>query len=548
MIIPAAMRQLADVARRLQEIVSDEEAFIHRLKIMGTTNRIVDLDPFLPEQEAWARTIFRHRMSLGIKPRQVGFTTVSAAYIFYLLYTSPDPEIALSVVHELDAIERLHMMHGIFHDGLPPELQYGFSPDNLRSQRFQHNKATARRLLAGGRGQGRSWTANHLHATEMAKWPRASAADTTSEASAGGSDEEVFASVMATVHDEGGRIIVESTGNGPHGIFYDLYEQAKEDPEWGFVFIPWTAVDRYRVPLDDLDAIELEKDLDDEETDLVKNKGVTLPQIAWRRRKMRTLKMTPIRFKREYPLTDLEPFLTSESGWFDIEVLLELLAGCEQLKGDDPVVRFRPAEPGRRYALGVDTAGGTGGDEASITVLRDDWVEVCHWSSEFAKPPEQARMLARLAAEYGPASGSMSLANIEANKYGVRVIARAEEAGVPLWRREDGDYWWTSQQSKRDLFDEGREWVDSRWVILKDAESIRQMTKIVEKPGGQIEPSGKSGKRRIKDDRCMSKMLAIKCGATFFPPISRTGTHPERDRIRAVREKYGRADATPHYR
>lgn len=493
MIIPSHLRQLADVATRLQEIVNDADAFVHRLKIMGTTNRIQDLDPFLPEQEAWARCIFKHRMSLGIKPRQVGFTTVSAAFIFYLLYTAPNPEIALSVVHELDAIERLHMMHSIFHDFLPPEIQFGFDPNNLRHQRFRHNLASAKRLLSGGRGQGRLWTANHLHATEMAKWPRASAADTTTEAGAGSADEEVFASVMATIHDENGRIIVESTGNGPHGLFYDLYEQAKEDPEWGFIFVPWTAVDRYRLPLDNLSALELEKDLDDEEVDLIKNKGVRLDQIAWRRWKMRTLKMTPIRFKREYPMTDLEPFLTSESGWFDIEVLLELLAGCEQLKGDEALVRFRGAEPGRRYAIGMDTSGGTGGDEASITVLRDDWVEVCHWSSEFAKPPEQSRMLARISSEYGPATGSESLSCVEANKYGSRVISRAEAAGVAMWRRDDGDYWWTSQQSKRELFDEGREWLDSRFVILKDAESIRQMTKIVEKPGGQIEPSGKSG-------------------------------------------------------
>lgn len=494
------------ITPELEQILMDPEEFLGRLKILNQNNQIAYLFPFWYEQFEWLKALCSgKRYVLGLKPRQVGFTTITCAFLFWLLYTARDPLMCLQMIHDEDAMTRIAEMIRVFALTLPMELRPGLVINNAKRTRFGHNGAHFLRLLAGGRGQGRSWTANHLHATEMAKWPQGSAANRNDE-SGGPADEEVFASVMATMHDERRRIIIESTGNGPKGLFYKLYEQAKVDPEWAFVFVPWHRVPRYQAPV--IDSKALESDLDDEEVRIRKDFDLTLEQLMWRRNKIRSERWSPIRFRREYPLTDLEPFLLAESGWFKQDRLVAMLRWAtmrNQLGApENPEQVFKAYESHRRYGFALDPAGGTGGDEASLNGMREDALQVYTWNSNKASPYEQAQHVARVSGMYGNPP-----VLVEANHMGSVVIREIQRIGtVQLWTTPEGKFFTstggTAGHSKRDVMAHARDVLDSGHTIWNDPEAIRQAQKIVEKPNGKIEGSGSS-----HDDRAYGNCLAL---------------------------------------
>lgn len=520
----------------LRQVFKDPLEFVPRLKIRDTRNRTRPIGKQLwPEQEPWLECLLSDtdKYVIGLKPRQVGYTTLTQAVLFFLAYTSGDAFRALSMAHEDKAQKRMRQMVRTFYAKLPRELRFGIDVDNVFETTFAHNGAGLDRTVAGGRGQGRAYTYNWFHATEMGFWPRGSAASGRSDDEAGGVDETAFASVTATLHDERSKIIVESTGNGPEGLFYELWREATEPgSRWRRVFVPWTSVARYRETLTDEQAQALEADLDDDERELVTAYGLELEQIAWRRTKMRTERWTSLRFRREYPATDQDPFLLTLAGWFDQVILNAALRAAPNI-GDtnDALVRFLPYEPGRKYFLGADTSGGVGKDHAVVHILRDDLAHAARWASNTADPIEQALMINRLGREYG-----RPLALIEANKYGQVVIPRVQ--ACTLWKTpDDKDFWSTGDRAganKRDALTVARDLVNRRWAAPRCSHTLRQMLRIVEKSTGKIEGAGRS-----HDDFAMAYVFALYAAKDAFrlhlrPPETRTP-----DRIGQILRRYG---------
>ena len=152
--------------------------------------------------------------------------------------------------------------------------------------------------------------------TEMGLYPKGSASVS------GGTDvdRDAWASVMATIHDGPyRRVVVESTGNGPSGQFYDLVDVARKSDDWGFLFYRWFDFSEYQIdPGPDWECTA-------EELELKHLYGVNNRQLAWRRRKMQDEGITDIRFRREYPSTWEDPFLLAESTWFDADLLNKVL-------------------------------------------------------------------------------------------------------------------------------------------------------------------------------------------------------------------------------
>lgn len=490
----------------VEAIFGNPEEFISRLRILNENNAVRYLFPFWYEQVAWLQALLGgKRYILGLKPRQVGFTTVTAAFLFWIAYTSRDPILILQMMHDEDAMDRMAEMVRVFSMTMPAELRPRLAINNKKRTRLAHNNAHFFRLLAGGRGQFRSWTANHLHATEMAKWPSGSAANRGDD-EGGATDEEVWNSTLAAMHDPARRIIVESTGNGPRGLFFDLYQRAKASPEWEFVFVPWSRVPRYQEPIGD--PHEFADTLDDDEQRLIREFDLSLEQINWRRTKMLTEGWSKTRFRREYPLTDMEPFLLSESNWFNQERLNAMLRwiGIQGRLGE-PVEEYREYkayESHRRYGFALDPAGGTMNDEASITGLRDDALQVCSWHSNTASPYEQAQWVCRLSGLYGKPPFL-----IEKNHMGAVVIREVQRmGGVNLWVDEEGKFFsstgGSAGNSKRDVMAYSREVIGGGHTICNDAETLRQAQRVVEKHNGKVEGSGKN-----KDDRIMAYSLAL---------------------------------------
>lgn len=523
------------------ELIEDPLRFTRRLWIEDLHNQAREVVNFLPEQRPWMEALCdqSRQRKLCVKPRQGGITTGSQLYLFWKLFTSSRARRAIQHVHEESAIRRLCRMVRVMHEHLPDAVRRRLKVDNIEDTEFLHNNAAFGRTLAGGTGgQVRGWTATDLHATEMAKWKGATSAVAGEQGLA--ADEEAFNSTINAMHDPTGSIIVESTGNGPRGLFYRLHKQALTDPHWHHVFISWLDIQRYQEPLTATAMRDLERELDPEEQELVRHHGVSLQHIAFRRKRIRTDLMSPLMFQREFPLTFHDPFILYARGWFD-PLMLRRMAALVPARGsvapDGELVQFLPYDPKRRYVMGVDTSGGVGADEASVCVLRDDYAHAAQWGSRWTSPREQARWVSKIGGMYGA-----PLTLIERNRDGVTVIPEVERlGGCTLWLDDDGEPFWSDRETKREVMTHAREQVDSGFTAFRDPLMIAQLANIVEKPNGKIEARGKQDENtplEEHDDRAMSGCLALFAGRRVFRrDILALDT--ERERIARIRRLGG---------
>jgi hypothetical protein len=487
------------------------EVFAQRLVIRDLYNQERTLSPLFLEQVKAIELLGTYRRFIGIKPRQVGLTTLIVLFLFAKTYRSPHPRQVGVVAHLDSAATRTRQMLDAAYYGLPKALQFGFHRNNVDETVFAHNKAGFRRMVAGGNHQGRSFTFNDLHLTEMAFWPRGRSGAASQGKTETAADADLYSSLLAAHHDPDGHVVVESTGDGPHGKFYELVTEVQKGIEdTAFLFIPWSLVARYR--RDPGPGWERTP----EEDALAKKYGLDDHQLAWRRWKMRSEVMSDIRFRREYPLTPLDPFLLEQAVWFDQDALMvmaHLLDVREGATRPGELHTCLPHEPGRKYFIGMDTAGGVGRDEAVIVVLRDDLEMAAMWASNMVPPDEQANVLADVIRKY---PGSLAL--VERNKYGVQVLEDAQSMGLPLWRDADGDFWYGSGQrggdSKREVMVWARRIVVDGMARVKDMRTVLQLQTIVEDWRGRIQARGDG-----HDDRVMAWVLALWCAKNYARDI-----------------------------
>jgi hypothetical protein len=481
----------------------DPEWFVPRLTIKDEQARIRPIRTLRTEQWAIIRALEAFDNVLILKPRQIGCTTITQAWAFHYAWKCPDPVEVLTLTHESGACGRVNNMLRQYWRGLPRPLRGGaMAPDNNSAIGLGHNGAEFRQYMAGGRGQGRSFTNHIFIATEMAFWPQGSASVKGGTAA----DRDAWASVKATQHEgPHKKTIVESTGDGPSGQFYDLVQVARESRKWAFLFFRWFDFPMYSLtPHPDWERTV-------EEAELAALYGLTDAQLAWRRMKIADEGYSAMRFRREYPATWQEPFLLSESTWFDGELVNRLLAKV-------PLHQYE-SEPGRKYFIGMDTSGGRGGDHAAIVVIRDDYQVCAVWSSNTTAVHEQADMGAKLSAMYNTA-----VVLCEENNHGRAAIHRMERLGVSTWKDEKGKNYHSlggrAGQTKKAVYNDARQKVNEQLCcsaaadaepLICDEDILAEMLIIREDERGRIEaPQGKH------DDHVDAYVLALWCGRWHY--------------------------------
>lgn len=424
--------------------------FLPLLRIVDVHGQEWDLVDMFDTQVRTLQAILRWKQVIVVKPRQTGTTTITLAFFFWYLYTQMGALGALSLAHDEDLAKRLNDMLHVFGDSLPGMFKPEWMVDNAEWLKLRHNGAQFVQRVAGGRGQGRGFTFQLLHATEMGSWPKGSAA----AGKKARADAAVWTSVLSTLHAGPHKhIIVESTGHGPTGLFYDLIRRKHSDDRWGVLFFPWYDYSIYEAPA--REGLDPAKPLDPfEERDLAEmlklglDEATILRKLQWRRDKVSDTALEE--FLQEYPGSWQDPFLVTGREWFDVLKLSQLATRLPEIHGE--YVEFEEPEEGREYFVGMDTSGGVKKDYAYISVLREDNVQVARWRCNTAKPHLQAKVLARICARFNGA-----LALVEVNNYGKAVIRIAFTLGVRLWVDENGKWFQTQRgragTSKDQLYD-----------------------------------------------------------------------------------------------
>ncbi len=314
-----------------------------------------------------------------LKARQLGFSTLAEALIFYRTATRKNVN-SLIVAHRDDSTANLFKMSKLFFERMPDGLRPMCKNVNARELVFENperdpeKKARDPGLMsrircntAGGGGVGRSDTLHNVHASEFAFW--------------GGDKLATWTGIMQAVPSEPDTmVIVESTANG-FDEFHRLWEAAvRGESDFEPLFFPWFENPDYRRRAEP-DAVWTE-----EERELQRRYGLDEEQLAWRRWCIRNNCAGDGRvFRQEYPSCPDEAFLTSGQSVFDNDK-----AACRRQNapqpiargrfvydvGDDPtrirnirweerpegIVRiYEKPRPRRHYVIGGDTAG-TGSD------------------------------------------------------------------------------------------------------------------------------------------------------------------------------------------
>jgi hypothetical protein len=262
------------------------------------------------------------------------------------------------LTHEQDATDNLFEMVERFQEYNP--LRPSTGVDNAKELTFDRLGSSYEVGTAGTKAGGRSQTIQLLHWSEVAFSPNA---------------KGHFAGIVQTVPDlSGTEIVLESTGNGPSGAYYDHWQDAERGiGDYMALFVPWFWTQEYSRQIDP-DWVA-----SDEERFYQNAYQLTDGQMAWRRAKIVELK-DPKLFKQEYPASAVEMFeATGKQSYIDPETVLAarksnkegfgpLVIGVDPSRfGDD---RFSIAWRQGRKVSKVESRTKLGTTEA-LTWLRD---------------------------------------------------------------------------------------------------------------------------------------------------------------------------------
>ncbi|MFZ0958130.1 MAG: terminase [Candidatus Sulfotelmatobacter sp.] len=364
------------------------------------------------------------RRNIVLKARQLGITTYVAARYFIQTITRPGT-LTVQVAHNEESAQAIFRVVHRFWEKLPKGMQEGAlvrSRANVRQIVFPKLDSEYRVETADDNA-GRGMTIHNLHCSEVSRWPR--------------NGLETLASLRAAVVPDG-EIVLESTANGASGVFYEEWQKAGET---GYTqhFFPWWFEPQYQ------EEKWLPQAPTPEEMELVAKHGLREAQIAWRRMRWKDLRRLAAQEFAEDPVAC---FLASGECVFDLEAVEQASARSDQpFESEDNgrMLTWFPPTLGRRYIIGVDTAGGgSDGDYTCAQVIERSLGLQCAELHGHFPPFELARRVAALGRKYESA-----LLAVERNNHGYGVLAHLKELHYEnIFEQGGQDGWLTSAASR----------------------------------------------------------------------------------------------------
>lgn len=314
---------------------------------------------------------------------------------------------------EADATARLLARARYIVNNLKGGLRPSIGTDNTRAMVFTATGSSFWIGTAGQRTFGRGDTITDLHLSEAAFYLH---------------PDDLIDGLFPAA--ELGEITVESTGNGRGNWFHEEAVAARDGVGFKLFFFSWVGLESCALPVPDEERFlgSLIKEL--EEDKLYYEEGVSLPQLAWRRERIREYRGNLQRFKENYPRTFDECFQSTNRSFFR-DVRFQK-ADWQQESTNLWVLAGHPVA-GYSYVQGADVASGTGKDNsvASIWCLQTR-EQAAEWASNAVQPHDFGRLLMELGARFNNA-----YTNVERNNHGLTTLA-AMVGQYPLDRLHRG--------------------------------------------------------------------------------------------------------------
>lgn len=466
------MRLDPTIERLIAETISDFRLFCRRfIKIVNAKGELV---PFVlnPAQERVVSALIQHNRILMPKARQLGMSTLLRAWDVYQAYIAGRPAVRGCLSHHERSAKHLHKIARSMLLSMPELVRPELETDSATVLELATNRAQVVSFTAGSKTSTRSFTLTSAHLSEFAFWH---------------DPVESLAVILATVHD--GQIIIETTANAPGDYFHQLCLGAPENG-WYLVFIPWHEHPDYKQPVPEAwERTAAEQALADRH-------GLTDEQLAWRRAQIK-ISGSESKFRREYPAVLDDCFLPGDGAYMPTDALDEIIPV------DFPAERLYEVPDARDvYAVGVDVAGGVGGDYSAITIVSaTTYQPVWQWRSNTATPVQVSEKVLAMAERYNRA-----MVLVESNNHGHVVELRLQQVGYHnLWRGPDSKPWTTTVKSKLDAFEGLRDTIQQGLIERLDRTTLAELRALrIEK----VTPEAPAG---LHDDLAMSLALAYRC-------------------------------------
>ena len=420
------------------------------------------------------KTWMSERYTIVLKARQIGFSTLAAAYAFWLVFFAPDRFVVMLSRTERESVKLL----------AKSKYGYRFIPQWMKERgprqttdhqlKMMFDNESAIESLPSGSDPARGESVYLVIVDEWAFLPN---------------PEEAWASIEP-ITDVGGRVVGLSTANGSGNFFHQLWvgSQTKSNKFKG-IFYPW--------------------DADGERNE------------DWYEAKSRN--MQSWQMHQEYPRFPEEAFIKSGNPVFDIDLLntmepdygdvgyLHLYSdgnGEYRLQENGEMEVWAYPESGGVYVIGADVAEGLAhGDYSSAHVIEaSSGLVVAHWHGHM-EPDLFGELLAEIGWWYNTA-----LLGIESNNHGLTTLKAAQKHGYKnLYKQRrlnsvhadasDVLGWRTTASSKPLAIDELNAAIRDGGVSVLCAKTLAEMRTFVRKENGRMTGSP-------HDDRIISMAIA----------------------------------------
>jgi hypothetical protein len=425
-------------------------------------------------REAQMETVYAwiaNRNSIVLKARQIGFSTLAAAFAFWEVFFWPDRfEVMLSRTEREAAKLLQKSKYG--YKMLPDWMRQrgpGLVSDNQLKMVFSNESALE--SLPSGNDPARGESVYRVFIDEMAFLPNS---------------EEAWASIEP-IADVGGRIVCLSTAKGEGNIFHRLWVGSQTGTnDFKGIFFPWSAGDR------------------DEEWYEVKKAQLPDWQLA-----------------QEYPSDPEEAFVRSGRPVFDLDVLRALEVSepdrghlfygewIEFRRDGGPLAVWQEPELGTVYCIGADVAEGLGhGDYSVAHVINAHTGDVVAvWHGHIDPDLFGSDVLFDLGDWYNHA-----LIGVESNNHGLTTLKALQRVGYRnIYRQRrlaqrspqatEVLGWRTSAASKPLAIDELAKALRDADLGLMDTNTVAELRTFVREENGKMHGSP-------HDDRVMALAIA----------------------------------------
>ena len=437
------------------------------------------------------------RYSIVLKARQIGFSTLAAAFTFWETFFWSDRFTVMLSRTEREASKLLQKTK--YGYKMLPNWMRVRGPDLLSDNQLKMVFAndSAIESLPSGNDPARGESVYRVIIDEMAFLPNA---------------EEAWASIEP-IADVGGRVVCLSTANGEGNIFHSLWVGSQTgNNRFTGVFFPWSAGDR------------------DEEWYEAKKRDLPDWQLA-----------------QEYPDDPEEAFIRSGRPVFDLEAIRKIEPiepergylkkgygknvyqfiddGGELAIWDMPTV-------GETYVVGADVAEGLGhGDYSSAHVISaDTGLMVAHWHGHVDPDIFGEQVLNALGCFF-----NYALIGVESNNHGLTTLKALQRVGYKnLYRQRKMNHrnpqisetmgWRTTAVSKPLAIDELNAAIRDEGVSLYDKNTMAELRTFVREANGKMHGSP-------HDDRVMSLAITNQMLKYVWLPEYRHDLEPRKNSL-----------------